>query len=38
MRRYDPEALDEEDGTDFPDAEALWKQIQDEAEDTKKAP
>lgn len=38
VRRYDPEALDEEDGTDFPDVEALWKQIQDEADETKKAP
>lgn len=29
--RYDPEALDEEDGTEFPGAEALWQQEMGEA-------
>ncbi|WP_322978667.1 hypothetical protein [Pseudomonas sp. C11] len=30
VRRYDPEALSEEDGTDFPQAAELWRQLQDE--------
>jgi hypothetical protein len=28
LSRYDPDALDAEDGTDFPDAAQLWKQLQ----------
>ncbi|MFF5865014.1 hypothetical protein [Pseudomonas sp. NPDC012596] len=27
LARYDPEALSEEDGTDFPDAAELWRQL-----------
>jgi len=27
LSRYDPEAMDEEDGTDFPGAEALWRSV-----------
>lgn len=26
--RYDPSALSDSDGTDFPDAQALWKAVQ----------
>lgn len=28
LSRYDPEALDSEDGTDFPGAAELWEQLQ----------
>ena len=28
LSRYDPEALDSEDGTDFPGAAQLWEQLQ----------
>ena len=27
LARYDPEALDEEDGTEFPGAADLWRQL-----------
>ena len=37
VRRYDPDALSEENGTEFPGAEELWRQVQDQ-EDKKKAP
>jgi hypothetical protein len=30
VRRYDPEALSESDGTEFPGAAELWKQLQQE--------
>lgn len=30
VRRYDPEALSEEDGTEFEGAEALWQRLQRE--------
>ncbi len=29
VRRYDPEALDDNDGTDFPGAARLWRQLQE---------
>ncbi|AIG02603.1 membrane protein [Pseudomonas fluorescens] len=32
LSRYDPEALDADDGTDFPDAARLWEQLQEESE------
>lgn len=31
LSRYDPEALDEEDGTEFPGAQALWRETHPEA-------
>lgn len=34
VRRYDPEALSEEDGTDFEGAEALWQRLQRKREVT----
>ncbi|WP_437883202.1 hypothetical protein [Pseudomonas sp. LRF_L74] len=30
VRRYDPQALSEDAGTDFPDAEALWQELERE--------
>ena len=30
VRRYDPEALSEEDGTDFAEAAELWRQLQEQ--------
>ena len=33
-RRYDPDALGDEDGTDFPDAAELWRQLQEQQERT----
>lgn len=33
VRRYDPEALSEEDGTDFAEAAELWQQLQEEADE-----
>ncbi|WP_343598719.1 hypothetical protein [Pseudomonas sp.] len=27
LARYDPESLSDEDGTDFPDAAELWRQL-----------
>lgn len=32
VRRYDPDALGDEDGTDFPDAAELWRQLQERQE------
>lgn len=29
VRRYDPEALSSEDGTEFPDAAELWRTLQE---------
>ena len=29
LSRYDPDALDAEDGTDFPGAAQLWEQLQE---------
>ncbi|HSX72531.1 hypothetical protein [Pseudomonas subflava] len=29
LQRYDPEALKDSDGTEFPGAAELWKQLQD---------
>ncbi|MDD2051465.1 hypothetical protein NPS46_02750 [Pseudomonas putida] len=29
LSRFDPEALDQDDGTEFPGAAELWKQLQD---------
>ncbi|WP_394560935.1 hypothetical protein [Aquipseudomonas alcaligenes] len=31
LQRYDPEALQETDGTEFPGAAELWRQMQDRA-------
>ncbi|MGP0170709.1 hypothetical protein ACSVIJ_02395 [Pseudomonas sp. NCHU5208] len=33
VRRYDPEALSEEDGTDFAGAAELWQQLQEDADE-----
>ncbi len=33
LQRYDPEALSETDGTEFPGAAELWRQVQDQSED-----
>jgi len=41
VRRYDPEALSSEDGTEFPGAAELWEQLKpapDEDEDETQAP
>ena len=32
LSRYDPHALDAEDGPGFPDAARLWEQLQEESE------
>ena len=32
LSRYDPDALDAEDGTDFPEAARLWEQMQEQDE------
>jgi hypothetical protein len=32
LSRYDPQALDAEDGTDFPEAARLWEQMQEQDE------
>lgn len=32
VRRYDPQALSEDDGTDFPGAAELWQQLQQGAD------
>ncbi|WP_280356098.1 hypothetical protein [Pseudomonas sp. BN414] len=37
VRRYDPDELSEENGTEFPGAAELWRKTQEE-EETKKAP
>ncbi len=34
MRRYDPQALSEEDGAEFTGAEALWQRLQRERDAT----
>ncbi|MCO6058283.1 hypothetical protein NG726_16625 [Pseudomonas sp. MOB-449] len=36
VRRYDPDALSEEHGTEFPEAAELWRKLQEE--EKKKAP
>lgn len=33
VRRYDPDALDSEDGTEFPGAAALWRKLEQESEE-----
>ncbi|MBM7061709.1 hypothetical protein JQX08_13435 [Pseudomonas sp. UL073] len=33
VRRYDPEALSSENGTEFPGAAELWQQLQEEQEE-----
>lgn len=33
VRRYDPDALSEEDGTEFADAAELWRQLQEQTQD-----
>jgi len=33
LSRYDPDDLSPEDGTDFPDAAALWEQLNEEKPD-----
>ena len=33
VKRYDPEALSEEDGTEFEGAEALWQRLQRERQE-----
>lgn len=43
VRRYDPQALSSEDGTEFPGAAELWEQLkpapdEDEDEDETQAP
>lgn len=41
VRRYDPDALSEENGTEFPGAEALWRTLHEppaEVDEKKKAP
>lgn len=37
-RRYDPQALSEEDGTEFAEAAALWQQLQSMSEPTPATP
>ncbi|MEX3773510.1 hypothetical protein [Pseudomonas sp. MYb118] len=32
LSRYDPDDLSPEDGTEFPDAQALWEQLNPQAE------
>lgn len=32
LSRYDPDDLSEDDGTEFPDAAALWEQLQEKPE------
>lgn len=32
LSRYDPDALDDQSGTDFPDAALLWEQLQQTSE------
>lgn len=34
VRRYDPQALSDEDGTEFEGAEALWRRLQREQDAT----
>lgn len=37
-RRYDPQALSEEDGTEFAEAAALWQQLQSMSEPSPATP
>ncbi|WP_342247088.1 hypothetical protein [Pseudomonas sp. OTU5201] len=37
VRRYDPDELSEDNGTEFPGAAELWRKVQEEEEE-KKAP
>lgn len=37
-RRYDPQALSEEDGTEFAEAAALWQQLQSTSEPSPATP
>lgn len=37
VRRYDPQALSEEDGTEFPGAAELWQQLQEEPDESDQA-
>ncbi|MFZ6047729.1 hypothetical protein ACFW0H_16605 [Pseudomonas sp. CR3202] len=37
VRRYDPDELGEDNGTEFPGAAELWRKVQEE-EEKKKAP
>jgi hypothetical protein len=32
LQRYDPDALSDSDGTEFPDAAELWRRLQQEPE------
>ncbi|BBP78778.1 hypothetical protein CCU68_34545 [Pseudomonas gingeri NCPPB 3146 = LMG 5327] len=32
LSRYDPDAMSSEDGTEFPGAAELWRQLQEESE------
>ena len=34
LARYDPDALSDDDGTEFPGAEALWKQTHPKSPET----
>ena len=34
VRRYDPDALSEENGTEFPGAEELWRKLQEQPPET----
>lgn len=36
LSRYDPDALRPDDGTEFPDAAELWKQLQQEQDEPAK--
>ncbi|MFO2462584.1 hypothetical protein OOJ96_01590 [Pseudomonas sp. 15FMM2] len=38
LSRYDPDALDAEDGTEFPGAARLWEQLQQAAEPAASGP
>ncbi|CAD5106007.1 hypothetical protein [Zestomonas carbonaria] len=38
VRRYDPEALSDENGTEFPGAAELWEELQRSEEEERKEP
>ncbi|MFC5696567.1 hypothetical protein ACFPU0_13475 [Pseudomonas sp. GCM10022186] len=38
VRRYDPDELSEDNGTEFPGAAELWRKVQEQDQDKKKAP
>ncbi|MCY1422823.1 hypothetical protein D9M71_385200 [compost metagenome] len=38
VRRYDPDALNEENGTEFPGAAELWRKVQEDEQEKNKAP